>query len=128
MKIQITEDRDGEISEKAEELTKAIVERFSKLSPEVRDLAALLKARAETEVKLRYPTLKELQKRSAAVFQRQMSALLSDVEKVLDRSVDPAETQKSLDPSNFLDEFDKLPPGERDFILNELARKKFPIE
>jgi len=86
-----------ELKEKAPNLLKSLGEILEPVSPEMAEI--LEKALPRKESELKFPVLRELQKRTEVLYDQQLELMLKDISKVLNRS----KTRKSLDEENDLE-------------------------
>ena len=78
--------RPEEVAEKSEQVLERLHDFFLPIAPELAD--TLRKAMTKTRVELRHPVLKTLQKKTAEMYDQQIEQMLTDVNKVLNRSLD----------------------------------------
>jgi len=76
----------GELVEKSEKLVRKLRDLFWATSPELAE--SLEKALPRKEQDLKYPVLRELKKQTAEIYDQHMQAMLKEIGKVLDRSVE----------------------------------------
>lgn len=82
-----------ELGAKSSEMVKSIEALLRPVNPEMAD--ALEKAIPYKEKELKFPVLRELQKRTETAYEKQMALMIKDIGKVLDKSMG-----KSLDDTN----------------------------
>jgi predicted GNAT family N-acyltransferase len=93
MKLQIDATPE-ELVEKADSLVESIGEFLRPIAPDISEI--LEKALPRKESELKFPVLRELQKRTEVLYEQQLEAMLKDIGKVLNQS----KTKKSLDDSD----------------------------
>ena len=90
VKLRIVEDYEGELEEKGGDLVKALTEKLAKVSPEAANLLDLIKGKIQKEQQLKYPTLRELQKKTTKIYDEQMKEMLTEIGTVFDRTLKKA--------------------------------------
>lgn len=84
-----------ELEEKSGDLLKALTEIIGPVAPDV--VEALAKALPRKEPALKFPVLRELQKRTEALYDKMVESMLKDIGAVLDRGVEKSEdVEKAL--------------------------------
>lgn len=84
-----------ELVEKGESLVETISDLLRPASPDL--ASALEKAIPRKEAELKFPVLRELQKKTEKEYERQMGLMLKDIGKVLDQSVKKSEDDSDLE-------------------------------
>ena len=83
-----------ELAEKSEQLVQSVSTLLRPVSPELAD--ALEKALPRKEAELKFPVLRDLQKKTEVLYDKQMDLMLKDIGKVLDKSLSAKAVKKSL--------------------------------
>lgn len=79
-----------ELAEKGERLVESLGELFRSVNPDLAE--ALEKALPRKESELKFPVLREIQKKEEAEYERQMKLMVKDIGKVLDKSLQKSES------------------------------------
>lgn len=120
MRLTIESTQD-ELSEKTEDLVKALADVIGAVRPDI--AAALEKAVAHdhTNREMYQPALRDIHKVTAKAYKKRLKWMLKDIGKVLDRSIAKAEGDE---PEEYVPEEEKPGPGDPDPETGELIPEK----